>query len=350
MRGRRHGQRDDHRGALSAPRLLSLVPLPEAAVRGLLGELLPRVELVLLPQRDGPSLQAALADVDLVLASWQGTSPLPFDTAAVEAAGPRLAFVQQPSVGVDSIDVAALAARGVPVSNAAGANAGSVAEWCLGAALAVSRSLLWADAEVRAGRWPQVEVAQHGSLEIGGRRVGLLGFGAIGQRCAQAFGGLGASVRYSTRTRRPAELEHGAVWGELEEVLAASDVLVVTLPRADGTAGLLDADRLALLPRGAVVVSAGRGGVVDEAALLQAVRSGALVGAALDVYDTEPLPAGDPLRGEERILLSPHAAGSSVQGQLQILTASVTNLRRILDGEPINNVVNGVDPLVRLRA
>ena len=123
--------------------------------------------------------------------------------------------------------------------------------------------------------------------------------------------------------------------------------MVVAL--ADGTRDLLGADRLSLLPSGAYVVNAARGGIVDETALLEAVRSNALAGAALDVYDVEPLPPASPLREEDRILLSPHAAGATRQAQSRLIQAVVANVRRAVSGEPVLDVVNGVDPAVRRR-
>jgi D-3-phosphoglycerate dehydrogenase len=136
---------------------------------------------------------------------------------------------------------------------------------------------------------------------------------------------------------------------DLDALLARSQVLVVVVALAPQTRGLLDTARLARLPAGAFVVNAARGGVLDEDALLTAVRSGHLAGAALDVYATEPLPADSPLRGEDRILLSPHAAGATREAQGRLITAVVDNIRRAVTGEPVAHVVNGVDPLVRRR-
>jgi D-3-phosphoglycerate dehydrogenase len=330
-------------------RLTSLMPLPEAAVRGLLGGLLERIELTVPADRSTPTVHAALDGAELVLSSWQGTSPLPFDAAAVAAAGSTLAFVQQPSVGVDSLDVESLTAAGVPLANVAGANAESVAQWCLGAALSLTRQLGWADAEVRAGNWPQTEIAGKGSVELGSLRAGILGFGTIGQRVAQLLTAFGGPVSYWSRTKRPAELEHGAVWGELDDVVAGSDLLIVVLPKTPDTTALLDDRRFGLLPSGAYLIDAGRGGVVEPAALRTALAAGKLSGAGLDVHGTEPVPADDILRSYPGVLLSPHAAGSTRQSLASIMLASIGNVRRAIDGEQVLNVVNGVDPVIRRR-
>src|SRR6201995_3086613 len=154
--------------------VLSLFPLPAEQIRPLLGDLPERVDLTMLFHPSPAELHAALADVELVLAAWQGTHPLPFDAAAVAAAGPALAFGQQPSVGTDSVDLDGLAARGIPVANTAGANARSVAECAVGATICVARSMAWADREIRAGGWPQMDVVTRSLGEIGGLRVGVL--------------------------------------------------------------------------------------------------------------------------------------------------------------------------------
>jgi D-3-phosphoglycerate dehydrogenase len=136
---------------------------------------------------------------------------------------------------------------------------------------------------------------------------------------------------------------------ELDDLLAHSQLLVVVVALAPATRGLLSADRLKQLPSGAYVVNAARGGVLDESALLDAIRSGHLAGAALDVYAIEPLPADSPLRSEDRILLSPHAAGATREAQGRLIAAVVENIGRAVSGEPVLNVVNGIDPLIRRR-
>jgi phosphoglycerate dehydrogenase-like enzyme len=322
-------------------RLLALPPLDEGLL-GALFEGLP-VEVAVPESRDPGGVAAALPAADLVLGDWTGGLGLTGDHLA---AASRLVFVQQPSVGVDSLDVDALTAAGIPVANTAGANAVSVAEWCVGAAYAVLRWLAWADERMREGGWPQFDVAQRGGGEVAGRRVGIVGMGPIGVECARRFAALGADVAYWSRRERPPGESGGARWLELDALLAHAQVLVVVVALAPATRGLLSAERLALLPPGAFVVNAARGGVLDEGALLDALHSGHLAGAALDVYATEPLPADSPLRREDRILLSPHAAGATREAQGRVIGAVIDNIRRVTSGEPVVNVVNGIDPLV----
>ena len=322
--------------------LLALPPLDEPLLAALFAGL--PIAVTVPAERSAEAVAAALPTADLVLGDWTGGLTL---TAAALPDGAPLAFVQQPSVGVDSVDIDGLASRGVPVANAAGANAVSVAEWCVGASYAVLRWLSWADQQTRSGAWPQLEVAQRGGGEVTGRQVGIIGMGPIGRECAQRYVALGADVAYWSRSKH--DDSGGARWLEFDDLLAHSQLLVVVVALAPATRGLLSAERLAQLPAGAFVVNAARGGVLDETALLESIRAGHLGGAALDVYATEPLPADSPLRGEDRILLSPHAAGATREAQGRLIGAVVDNVRRAVSGEPVLNVVNGIDPLVRRR-
>jgi D-3-phosphoglycerate dehydrogenase len=167
--------------------------------------------------------------------------------------------------------------------------------------------------------------------------------------CATRFAAFGAAVSYWTRRRRAPQEEQGATYRPLDDLVATSDVLVVAIALSAQTRGLIDADRLALLPPGAVVINAGRGGIVNEDALVRSVESGALLGAALDVFVTEPLPPDSPLRRSDRILLYPHLAGGSVQSRSAVVAAMAANLERAVHGQPVHAVVNGVAPDVRWR-
>jgi len=295
---------------------------------------------------DQDGVHGALEGADIVLADWSARLRLGADEA-VRGAG--IGYVQMAGVGTESIDLAAWAAAGVPVAVTTGANAVSVAEWCVGAALTLLRSMPWADAEVRARRWPQLEIADRGCRELSARRVGLVGFGDIGSACATRFAAFGCEVSYWTRRRRPPAEEHGATYRELDELLRTSDVLVLVIALTEETRGLLDAARLATLPRGAIIVNGARGGLIDEAALLDALNRGALGGAALDVFTTEPLASASPLRGCDRVLLSPHVAGATTESRMRIFQMVAGNIARAMSGEPLLGVVNGAPPVVRWR-
>lgn len=324
--------------------LLALPPLDASLLEALFADMPVMVNVP--PERTADAVTRALAEAEIVVGDWSGALNL---SAAQVAAARRLAFVQQPSVGVDSLDLDALTAAGVPAANTAGANAVSVAEWCVGATFASLRWLAWGDARVRAGEWPQLDISRRGGGELTGRRVGIVGMGAIGVETARRFVALGADVAHWSRRARPADEAGGARWLPFDDLLAHSQVLVVVIALSEQTRGLLSADKLALLPPGAYVINAARGGIVDEAALQAALASGALAGAALDVYATEPLPADSPLRTDDRILLSPHTGGATREAQGRLIGAVVDNVRRAVTGEPVQHVVNGLDPVIRRR-
>ncbi|WP_019633540.1 2-hydroxyacid dehydrogenase [Actinomadura atramentaria] len=324
-------------------RVLALPPLDIALLRALVDPLGGAAELTVPETRDAAGLHAALADADVVIGDFTGA--LALDEAAV-AAAPKLAFVQMPQVGVDGVDLKALTEAGVPVANTAGANARAVAEWAVGATFALCRQLAWADRRVRAGDWPQNEVLARGTREIHALRIGIVGYGAIGVRAAELFTALGADVAYWTRTPREQAV---AAYLPLDELVAASDVIVLAVPLTADTAGLFDAARIARMKPRALLVNVARGGLVDEDALAAALDSGALGGAALDVFAAEPAPADSPLRRHDNVLLSPHVAGATAEAQSSIIGKVIDNVAAAVRGEPVSGVVNGLDPVIRRR-
>ncbi|HTW20702.1 MAG TPA: 2-hydroxyacid dehydrogenase [Mycobacteriales bacterium] len=324
--------------------MLALPPLERQGIEALFAGL--PLDIVVPRERTPAGVLEVCESAEVVFGDWNGALRV---TAEVVEHAPRLAFVQQPSSGVDCIDVPACTAAGIPVANSGSANAVSVAEWCLGAALAAMRSLAWGDSEVRAGRWPQFEIPARGGGELFGRRVGIVGMGLIGRECATRFAALGCDVAHWSRTKREPAAAGGAPWMELDELLRRSDVLVIVVALTEQTRGMFGAAQLALLPPGAFVVNAARGGLLSEDALLAAVRSGALAGAALDVYATEPLADGSPLREEDRILLSPHAAAATREAMGRLISSVVDNVRRATAGEAPLEVVNGLPGPIKRR-
>ena len=315
-------------------RVLALPPLPREVLLSLFGA--EGIELVTPAERTPAEVARLLPDVDVVVGDW---SP----SLRLTEPGPRVCFVQQPSVGTDGIDLETCTAAGVPVANCAGANTTSVAEWCVSATLSLLRRTVAGDAAVRRGEWPQTSL---GGRELAGSAVGVVGMGPIGRRCAELFGAFGCDVSYWSRSVHD---DAPATYRELDDLLATSDVVVLVIALGPQTRGLLSVDRLAALKPGALLVNGARGEVVDEAALVAALASGQVGAAALDVFTTEPLPASSALREAAGVLLSPHMAGSTGQAAMRIVGQSGANLRRVLAGEPVVDVVNGVDPVVRRR-
>lgn len=316
-------------------RLLALPPLSAELLESLFGD--PRIELITPPARTQQAVDALLPTVDLVLGDW--TPQL-----RINDPGERVSFVQQPSAGVDGIDLAACAARGVAVANCAGANATSVAEWCLSATFALLRKTVQADAAVRLGDWPQTTL---GGRELAGQRVGVIGMGAVGSETARLFAALGCQVTYWSRTQHPTA---PVPYADLDELLRSSDIVVLVIALGAQTKGLLDVARLAKMKRGALLINGARGEVVVEAALLAALTDGTLAAAALDVFSQEPLPADSPLRQATNLLLSPHVAGSTVEASMRIVGQARANLLRVLDGEPVRDVVNEVPSIITRRS
>lgn len=316
-------------------RVLALPPLPKDVLQGLFAD--DRLEVVVPAERTQTAVDALLPEVDMVVGDWT-------HTLRVDDPGPRVALVQMPSVGVDTIDLDRCAAAGVPVANCAGANTVSVAEWCVSATLALLRRTKEADEAVRRGEWPQTSV---GGRELAGSTVGIVGMGGIGRALVGMFAAFDCRVQYWSRSRHD---DTAAEYVELDALMASSDVVVLVIALGPQTRGLVDARRLGLLKPGALLVNGARGGVVDEAALIAALEKGSPAGAALDVYASEPLPMDSPLRALPNVLLSPHMAGSTSQAAMRIVGQTAANLKRALDGEPVLDVVNDVDDVVRRRS
>jgi (S)-sulfolactate dehydrogenase len=237
---------------------------------------------------------------------------------ALEGAS-ELRVVGRLGVGLDNIDVPVCESRGVEVIAATGANAESVAEYVVTAAMVLLRGAYFSTRAVEAGNWPRQMLSQ--GREAAGKQLGLVGFGGIGRLTARKASGLGMRVvAYDpvVRADDPAWREHEVERRELDDLLATSDVVSLHVPLTPQTRGLLDAARLGRMKREAILVNTARGGIVDEAAVGAMLREGRLAGAALDVFDHEPLPAHSPLAGAPRLLLTPHIAGVTFEANERV--------------------------------
>ncbi len=222
-------------------------------------------------------------------------------------------------VGLDNIDVPGCAARGMKVIPATGANALSVAEYVIASAMLLLRGAYQSTAAVAAGQWPRNALSN--GRETAGKVLGLIGFGAIGQLTARLARALGMRViAYDAMLDHdhPAYAAQGVEPAGLDEVITTADVVSLHVPLVDSTRNLFDARRIAQMKRGAVLVNTARGGIVDEAALAAALKSGQLGGAAIDVFDQEPLPASPHFEGCPNLLLTPHIAGVSAESNERV--------------------------------
>lgn len=222
-------------------------------------------------------------------------------------------------VGLDNIDVAACEARGIRVIPAAGANALSVAEYVVASALLLLRGAYASTAEVAAGRWPRGALSN--GREAAGKTLGLVGFGAIGQHTARLAQAIGMRTVAFDAMRDDGDAAFAAARTRplgLDALLAQSDVVSLHLPLAEGTRGLFHAGCIAAMKPGAVLVNTSRGGIVDERAVAAALRAGRLGGAALDVFDAEPLAASPHFEGCPNLLLTPHIAGVTAESNQRV--------------------------------
>ncbi|MEV4613817.1 D-glycerate dehydrogenase [Kitasatospora sp. NPDC049258] len=252
------------------------------------------------------------------------------DAEFLAAAGPGLRIVANHAVGTHNIDLAACADRGVLVSNTPGVLTDATADLAWALLLAAGRRLGEGERLLRSGRpWAWAPTFMLG-LELSGTPLGILGMGRIGQAVARRAAGFAMPVGYHNRTQLPADTAAGAHWLPLDELFARSPVLVVTCPLTAATRHLVNAERLALLPEGAVVVSM-TAGVVDEAALAAALESGHLFAAAVDNFEHEPAvhPA---LLAQERAVLVPHLGSATVRTRQAMGGLAVDNVLAVLAG------------------
>lgn len=315
--------------ASARPRALHVVVtefMDEAALEGFGPAFVVRYDPTLVDDR--AAALAALADADAVIVRNRTQVD-----ADLLAAAPRLCAVGRLGVGLDNIDLEACATRGVSVHPATGANAASVAEYVIAAVLSLVRGAFGSTAVMIAGEWPRAALGQGG--EVGGRTLGLVGFGTIAREVAARARALGMRVI----AHDPHLASGDATWGGTEPVtfdalLERADALSLHVPLTDATRGLIGADALRAMKPTAVLVNTARGGIVDEAALADALRSGRLAGAALDVFASEPPGEAAAVFADcPNLVLTPHIAGVTAEANGRVSQLTVANVRRALVNE-----------------
>lgn len=242
-------------------------------------------------------------------------------------AGPLLKVVGRLGVGLDNIDVAACDERGIEVIPATGANALAVAEYVIGAAMFLLRGAYASSGAVAEGKWPRPTLSN--GRELAGKALGVVGFGGIGRLAGRLGRALGMRViGFDAQVAPYARIwsdEATAAYG-FDALLAEADVVTLHVPLTDATRHLIDGARLAQMKPGAILINTARGGVVDEAAVAAALKSGRLGAAALDVFEQEPLPAGSPLAGCPNLLLTPHIAGVTSESNTRVSALIADNV------------------------
>jgi D-3-phosphoglycerate dehydrogenase len=304
-----------------APRVLIADPLSPAGQEILRGG--GRTEVVVRDAISAPELLASIADFDAVVVRSRTKI-----TREVLERGERLRVVGRCGVGLDNIDVETARARGVAVVTAAGATAVSVAELTMALILCLARRIPAADASTRAGGWDRKGFE---GIEIAGKTLSILGLGNIGREVAARAAAFGMRVLFHD-PYLPAHLRvlAGAEEREFSSLIESADILTVHVPLLPETRHLIGREALARMRRGAMIVNVARGGIVDEAALLAAVRAGQIAGAALDVFESEP-PSGTELLREPRIVVTPHIGASTAEAQER---AGLEVARRVLEALP----------------
>ena len=276
--------------------------------------------------KDSMRLQALLVEAEALIVRNQTRV-----TAQLLDAAPRLRVIGRLGVGLDNIDLAEARKRGITVTAARNANAIAVAEYVMAAVLHTARDLGAANMSVHAGEWDRTL----GGTELWGRTVGLIGVGEIGRRVAKrahAFGMrvIGYDPLVGPYDFAPAEQDIALL--SLDEVLANADVISLHVPLLPATHHLMNAERLAQMRPGAVLINTSRGGIVDELALFDALNAGRLQRAFLDVREVEPSPPDDPLRSCNAVILTPHIAGLTAEAQERTSRLVISDVLQVLAG------------------
>jgi D-3-phosphoglycerate dehydrogenase len=275
--------------------------------------------------QDQHEIQRQAADVEVIITG----APV---SAAIINAAPKLKMIQTTSVGYENIDVDAATANGVIVCNVVAANANSVAELCFGFILSLARRISAHDRSLRAGGWDRVEPERQ--VQIRNTTLGIVGLGSIGSRMAQ-IGKNGFNLHILAHdpyvTEDYAE-QFGGRLVDLPTLMRESDIITIHTPLNEETHHLIGEKELRLMKPTAIFISAARGPVVDEQALIRVLQEGRISGAGLDVYETEPLPLDSPLRRLENVVLVPHI-GSTPSALRHMLEVSIQNVLRVAKGQ-----------------
>ncbi|WP_134064774.1 phosphoglycerate dehydrogenase [Mycobacteroides salmoniphilum] len=281
---------------------------------------------------DRPALLAAVPDADALLVRSATTVD-----AEVLAAGTKLKIVARAGVGLDNVDVKAATARGVLVVNAPTSNIHSAAEHAVTLLLATARQIPPADASLKAHTWKR---SSFNGVEVFGKTVGVVGLGRIGQLVAQRLAAFGTHiVAYDPYVSAARAAQLGIELLTLDELLGRADFISVHLPKTPETAGLIGKEALAKTKPGVIIVNAARGGLIDEAALADAIRSGHVRGAGLDVFATEPC-TDSPLFELEQVVVTPHLGASTSEAQDRAGTDVAASVQLALAGEFVPDAVN----------
>ena len=289
------------------------------------------LEIVVVDEADKAKFAEAMRDADVLLHVLEPVTAHVIDNA------PRLKLIQKIGVGVNTIDLDAARARGVAVANMPGTNSQAVAEMTLALLLAALRRIPMLDRETRSGNGWTLPLDTFDCVgEICGRTIGLVGYGEVPRRLAPALQGLGAKLLYTARAPRKGAL---AEWRSFADLIAEADVISLHVPLTDATARMIDSAAIARMKPGVVLINTARGGLVDEPALLAALRSGRVAAAGLDTVTIEPARADHPLFHCDNVVITPHVAWLTPQTLARSIGIAVENCGRVMHGEALMHQV-----------
>lgn len=272
---------------------------------------------------------ALIRDADVVFVM---AAPMPKELLA-EAA--KLRLIQKLGAGLDKIDLDFCRAQGIGVARLQAGNSVPVAEHTILLMLATYRQLPQLDHQTRTGKWDKENArGTHRSLQH--KTIGLVGFGAIGKEVAKRLRAFNVNILYYDPMRAAVDIERslGVTYAELDTLLRRADIVSLHLPLLTQTRNIIDAKRIAAMKAGAVLINCARGGLVDEAALAEALRAGRLFGAGIDAFSQEP-PVGNPLLALDNTVVTPHLAGATLDNFYGVIARSVDNVKAVLCGEPL---------------
>ena len=280
--------------------------------------------------RGDDHMKQIIAEADYAISGQVGVS------AEVLRAAKKLKLLHKWGVGYDNIDVAAAKELGIKVARTTDSNALPVAEFALGLMLSSLRIIAYGHEELRQGRWATGKLPGD-TYMLSGTTVGIVGFGAIGQNVAKLLKGFGCRILYSKRNPLPQAEEEtlGVRHASMAQILAEADVVSLHCPLTPETTNLIDAAALRAMKKTAVLINVARGGVVNEADLVEALKAHEIAGAAMDVYSVEPLPPESPLLTLDNIVVTPHLAAMAADNFAPTVTRMFANIQHVSRGEPV---------------
>jgi D-3-phosphoglycerate dehydrogenase len=280
--------------------------------------------------RGDEHMKEIIAEADYAISGQVGVS------GDVLRAAKKLKLLHKWGVGYDNIDIETARELGIKVARTTGSNAVAVSEFAIGLTISTLRLIAYGNAELKKGNWRTGQLPSD-TYTLSGKTVGIVGFGAIGKNVAKLLKGFGCTILYSKRTPLDAaeEAALGVKHASMEEILTQADVVSLHCPLTPETKDLIDLAALGKMKKTAVLINVARGGVVNEADLVTALRAKEIAGAAMDVYEIEPLPASSELLTLDNLVTTPHLAAMAADNFAPVVTRMFANMQHVSRGEPV---------------